>query len=86
MANSEHQRGVGKCSDAHLGSYGYPTRPEEPYPFCAQCGQPMVWQCPSCGEGVPEDSDELVKARFCRQCGAPYFDDERPAEAASAEA
>jgi hypothetical protein len=78
----ERPRGLGKCSEDHLGSYGYATRPEEPYPFCPQCGKPMVWQCPSCGVAVPDDSDELLKAKFCRQCGANYFS-EKPAEPAS---
>ena len=31
-------QGIGKCQGDHLGSYGYPTRPVEPYGFCAQCG------------------------------------------------
>lgn len=69
------QRGLGKCAQDHAGSYGYPTRPEEPYPFCSQCGSAMVWACPSCDAGLPEDGAELLAARFCRQCGAPYFED-----------
>lgn len=68
------ERGVGKCVEGHLGSYGYPTRPETSYPFCPQCGKPMVWECPGCGAPVPEDSEELTLARFCRECGSPYFD------------
>ena len=55
------------------GSYGYPTRPDAPYPFCPQCGRPMVWACPKCGALLPEDSAELLAARFCRECGTGYF-------------
>ncbi len=73
MTNNE--RGLGKCSDNHAGSYGYPTRPEQPYPFCAQCGHPMVWRCMHCEAPLPDDSTELIAARFCRQCGAAYFED-----------
>jgi hypothetical protein len=69
----ERERGIGKCEEGHLGSYGYPTRPEEPYGFCSQCGKQMVWRCPSCGIPVPEDSDELTVAQFCRDCGTAYF-------------
>lgn len=69
------ERGIGKCGNDHLGSFGYPTRPEEPYPFCPQCGQQMTWKCPNCEEPVPQDTDELALARFCRQCGAAYFTD-----------
>lgn len=69
-------KGLGKCAQAHLGSYGYPTRPEEPYPFCPQCGHPMVWRCPNCEAELPADGDELQNARFCRYCGAPYFAEE----------
>lgn len=65
--------GVGKCPTGHIGSYGYPTRPEEPYPFCPQCGDAMVWKCPSCGESLPIDAQELELAKFCRACGEPYF-------------
>lgn len=71
---------VGKCEQNHLGSYGYPTRPGEAYPFCSQCGGRMVWMCSDCGKPVPEDSAELTEARFCRWCGHSYFDDEAPAE------
>lgn len=74
---AEQARGVGKCGNAHLGSYGFPTRPEEPYGFCPQCGDKMVWQCPSCEQPLPDDSTELETARFCRNCGTPYFEDER---------
>ena len=74
MTTSE--RGVGKCAKGHLGSYGYPTRPEDPYPFCPNCGSPMVWVCPECNEPVPHEADELTSAHFCRFCGAPYFDPE----------
>lgn len=70
------EQGVGKCRESHLGSYGYPTRPSEPYPFCPQCGNPMVWECPECHEPVPDDSDELLTANFCRHCGAAYFVDD----------
>jgi hypothetical protein len=38
----------------------------------------MVWRCGSCGAGLPEDSTELVTARFCRHCGAPYFEETGP--------
>ena len=69
-------RGVGKCEEDHPGSYGYPTRPEEPYDFCSQCGKPMIWQCSGCEAPLPEDSTELATARFCRECGTPYFDEE----------
>jgi hypothetical protein len=69
-------RGVGKCEENHPGSYGYPTRPEEPYDFCSQCGKPMIWECTNCGVPLPEDSAELESARFCRGCGSPYFPDE----------
>ena len=70
------ERGLGKCTENHIGSFGYPTRPEEEYPFCPQCGNPMMWRCPSCGGGLPEDNAELQTARFCRLCGVPYFDEE----------
>ena len=66
-------RGLGKCEQNHVGSYGYPSRPEEPYGFCAQCGHAMVWQCAQCEAPLPNDSDELLSARFCRECGTPYF-------------
>ena|GEM_PF-6467469 len=69
----ENERGVGKCEETHLGSYGYPSRPEEPYQFCPQCGKAMVWACPSCDTPLPDDSAELEAALFCRQCGAAYF-------------
>jgi hypothetical protein len=69
-------RGVGKCEENHPGSYGYPTRPEEPYDFCSQCGKPMIWECGNCATSLPEDSNELISARFCRECGSPYFSDE----------
>jgi hypothetical protein len=70
-------RGLGKCAENHAGSFGYPTRPEEPYPYCPQCGNLMVWACPQCSAGLPEDSEELAAARFCRECGASYFDGQR---------
>jgi hypothetical protein len=69
------ERGVGKCEQNHAGSFGYPTRPTEPYAFCSQCGKPMVWECTQCGAPMPDDSAELDLARFCRECGAPYFED-----------
>ena len=69
-------RGVGKCEEDHPGSYGYPNRPEEPYDFCSQCGKPMVWECTSCATPLPDDSGELASARFCRECGSPYFSEE----------
>jgi hypothetical protein len=68
-------RGLGKCVNNHLGSYGYSTRPEQKYPFCSQCGNPMVWECAACKSPLPDDADELAVARFCRQCGAAYFGD-----------
>ena len=71
----EEARGVGKCEENHPGSYGYPTRPEEPYAFCPQCGKPMLWACPQCGEPLPDDVNELAAARFCRRCGASYFNE-----------
>lgn len=73
------ERGVGKCEQDHAGSYGYPTRPEVPYDFCAQCGKPMVWQCANCEAALPDDNSELLLARFCRECGAPYFPDSEEA-------
>ena len=69
------RRGLGKCKESHAASYGYPSRPEEPYPFCAQCGNPVIWECPNCKADMPEDSAELQVARFCRLCGAAYFPD-----------
>ena len=69
------ERGLGKCAGDHLGSYGYPTRPEQPYDFCPQCGKPMIWECPQCARALPDDTDDLMTARFCRECGAPYFGD-----------
>ncbi|MGI8926666.1 MAG: hypothetical protein ACR2HN_08485 [Tepidiformaceae bacterium] len=81
------ERGIGKCPENHIGSYGYPTRPHEPYPFCSQCGTPMVWACPNCSAEMPDDSDELTAARFCRHCGTGYFGDvERPVAKADAAA
>lgn len=68
------ERGLGKCPEDHLGSFGYPTRPEDPYDFCPRCGKPMLWECPQCGHPLPDDTDELTTARFCRDCGAPYFE------------
>jgi len=76
MTTATPDRGVGKCAENHLGSYGYPTRPEHPYAFCPQCGHRIVWQCPACDAPVPSDPDELQAARFCRDCGAPYFGDD----------
>ena len=73
-------RGVGKCASDHPGSFGYPTRPEEPYAFCHRCGKPMVWTCPNCESPMPDDPTELAEARFCRNCGTAYFGDEPPAE------
>jgi hypothetical protein len=74
------ERAVGKCAENHLGSYGYPTRPEEPYPFCSQCGGAMVWLCGECQIGLPDDNVELLAARFCRHCGQAYFADEPGSE------
>jgi predicted nucleic acid-binding Zn-ribbon protein len=34
----------------------------------------MVWACAKCGTALPEDSEELAVARFCRECGSSYFD------------
>lgn len=79
---SNEERGIGKCPADHLGSFGYPTRPAEEYPFCPQCGAGMAWRCPSCEEPVPQDTDELTLARFCRQCGSSYFGEEKPAPGA----
>lgn len=70
---TDENRAVGKCENDHPGSYGYPTRPEEPYDFCSQCGKDMVWACADCNDPLPQDADELVKAKFCRNCGTPYF-------------
>lgn len=72
------EKGVGKCEQAHLGSYGYPSRPSEQYAFCAQCGNSMIWKCPRCGADLPEESGELISARFCRYCGESYFDTPAP--------
>lgn len=36
----------------------------------------MVWECSGCATPLPEDSAELPTARFCRECGAPYFSEE----------
>jgi hypothetical protein len=69
------ERGLGKCEQDHVGSFGYPSRPDEPYPYCSQCGKSMVWRCAQCEAGLPDDNDELELARFCRHCGAGYFDD-----------
>jgi hypothetical protein len=75
-----HERGLGKCTQNHLGSFGYPSRPDDPYAFCSQCGNAMVWSCPSCDHPLPEESAELAAARFCRQCGTSLFgNDEAPA-------
>jgi hypothetical protein len=71
-------RGLGKCEQNHASSYGYPSRPEEPYAFCSQCGNAMVWSCPSCDDPLPEDSAELLAAQFCRKCGASYFGQSAP--------
>ncbi len=57
-------RGVGKCENNHVGSYGYPGRPEEPYQFCAQCGSAMMWACPSCSTPLPYDGDEFLLRSF----------------------
>lgn len=74
-------RGVGKCENNDPGSYGYPTRPEEPYAFCPKCGGPMVWVCPNCEAPLPDDPAELGEARFCRHCGTAYFSGENDADA-----
>jgi predicted RNA-binding Zn-ribbon protein involved in translation (DUF1610 family) len=68
------EQGVGKCAEHHLGSYGFPTRPEEPYDFCPRCGNRMVWACARCNATLPDDPEELETANFCRSCGAPYFE------------
>ena len=78
------ERGLGKCENDHISSYGFPTRPTEPFAFCSQCGQAMVWKCGECATSVPEDADELKLARFCRQCGTGYFGDEAEDEAQEA--
>jgi hypothetical protein len=70
------ERGLGKCAQGHIGSYGYASRPDQEYPFCPQCGTPMVWRCPACESPMPDDAGELAVARFCRHCGAAYFGDE----------
>jgi hypothetical protein len=67
-------QGVGKCAGGHLGSFGFPTRPADPYPFCPQCGTAMVWVCPKCQAPVPDDPQELATANFCRACGTAYFE------------
>jgi hypothetical protein len=59
MAIEPGERGVGKCAKNHAGSFGYPTRPPEAY---------------GCGAAMPDDATELDAARFCRDCGAPYFE------------
>ena len=71
---SERTSGLGKCRENHPGAYGYPSRPEAPYDFCAECGTRMVWECPACSKPLPEDAAELERARFCRDCGASYFE------------
>ncbi len=76
------ERGIGKCEESHAGSYGYPTRPEERYQFCAQCGKAMVWACPDCDAALPDDNNELISASFCRECGAAYFPERTDAEKA----
>ena len=67
-------RGLGKCVENHGGAYGYPSRPAARFDFCSRCGNRMVWECPACGEPLPEDAEDLELARFCRQCGASYFE------------
>jgi predicted RNA-binding Zn-ribbon protein involved in translation (DUF1610 family) len=67
------EQGVGKCPESHLGSYGFPTRPADPYAFCPQCGSKMVWACAECQAALPDDPKELETANFCRSCGAAYF-------------
>ena len=67
------ERGLGKCPQDHISSYGFPTRPGQPFSFCSQCGNPMIWECTHCHEPLPEDADELILARFCRDCGTSYF-------------
>jgi hypothetical protein len=81
----EQERGSGKCRNNHAAVYGYPTRPEKPYAFCSQCGDPMAWECSKCHSPLPDEPDELSHARFCRDCGAPYFadDDARTTERAT---
>ncbi len=69
------ERGLGKCELSHISSFGYPSRPEEPFEFCSQCGKRMVWSCANCQAPVPEDNAELAAAQFCRHCGTPYFGD-----------
>jgi hypothetical protein len=67
------ERGLGKCAHDHLSSYGFPTRPTQPFSFCSQCGNPMIWECSHCQSPLPEDGDELMLAKFCRDCGKAYF-------------
>jgi hypothetical protein len=67
------ERGLGKCAHDHLSSYGFPTRPAQPFSFCSQCGNPMIWACSHCQAPLPEDGDELMLAKFCRDCGKAYF-------------
>jgi hypothetical protein len=69
------QKGIGKCAMGHTGSYGYPTRPLRPYNFCPQCGTRMLWACARCRASMPDDPAELLVAMYCRDCGAPYFDE-----------
>ncbi len=80
------ERGIGKCAQNHASSYGYPSRPEEPFPFCSQCGNPMVWSCPECGVSLPEDSAELLVAQYCRHCGTAYFAGSQQARGAADDA
>lgn len=71
--SEQASRGVGKCRNSHIGSYGFPTRPENQYGFCPQCGEGMVWTCGTCNAPLPDDPAELETAQFCRQCGSAYF-------------
>jgi hypothetical protein len=73
------ERGLGKCPQDHISSYGFPTRPAEPFLFCSQCGNAMIWECNHCHTPLPEDGAELILARFCRDCGTSYFDAESQA-------
>jgi hypothetical protein len=40
----------------------------------------MVWVCPNCEAQLPDDVAELSESRFCRHCGASYFEDGAPGD------
>ena len=68
MTTATADRGVGKCEQNHLGSCTHtPSAPVR---------TPDALAGPAYDAPVPSDPAEPQAARFCRDCGAPYFGDD----------